>query len=79
MDFQTDDDLRVQLARLIEGFPSMRACAESLGIDYSYLTRVMSGSRPVGATLAHVLGYTPRQVYEYTRHSGRPKKERGNG
>lgn len=72
----TDDDLRPRLQAMVNQSTSQRAFALAHGMNHAYLSRVLRGERPIGKTLAALLGYKPVPCYAPMAQSGRPRKER---
>lgn len=60
----TDHELRTELETLVRQYPTLRACGKAIGVDFTYISRVLAKEKPIGKRLAHILGYKPIQVYE---------------
>ena len=74
-DYVFDEDLRPRLQQMVAQATSQRAFATAHDIDHTYLSRVLRGERPIGKTLAALLGYTMIPCYAPLSQRGRPRKE----
>jgi hypothetical protein len=51
------DDLRLELEREVDRYPSDAAAAKAFGVSRSHFSRVLRGEKAMSKAIAHGLGY----------------------
>lgn len=66
--WKTEGELRAELERDVERYPTDSAAAKALGVSRSHLCRVLSGQKPITERIAHSLGYEQQRCFVRYEH-----------
>ena len=65
---KTEDDLRYELERAVDRYPSDAQAAKAFGVSRGHLSRVLRGVKPITAKIALGLGYEEQRGYVRYEH-----------